>query len=74
MEYNRLIERIREVVTELRGLEHKVRRLEQRIESSRGNHLLRLKRELREVRSHIHEIEETAGASSLEVRHSLPGS
>ena len=70
-EHNRLIERIREVVTELRGLEREASRLKQRIESSRRNYLLELKKELRQIRSRIRKIEQTAGANSLELRRSL---
>ncbi len=70
-QYKRLIDEIREVVTELRGLERKARQLENRIESSRSNPPQEMKKELRQVRSRIHEIEETAGSSSLELRRSL---
>ncbi len=70
-EHNRLIERIGEVVTELRGLEREASRLKQRMESSRRNYLLELRKELRQHRSRIREIEETAGANSLELRRSL---
>ena len=70
-EHNRLIERIGEVVTELRGLEREASRLKQRMESSRRNYLLELRKELRQLRSRIREIEGTAGANSLELRRSL---
>ena len=66
-----MIERIGEVVTELRGLEREASRLEQRIESSRHNYLLELKKELRQIRSRIRKIEQTASANSLELRRSL---
>ena len=70
-EHNRLIERIGEVVTELRGLERVASRLKQRMESSRRNYLLELKKELRQIRSRIRKIEQTASANSLELRRSL---
>ena len=70
-EHNRLIERIGEVVTELRGLERVASRLKQRMESSRRNYLLELKKELRQLRSRIRKIEQTASTNSLELRRSL---
>ena len=70
-QYKRLIDEIREVVTELRGLGHKARRLENRIESSRSNPIREMKKELRQVRSRLREIEEEAGASSLELKRAL---
>ena len=70
-EHNRLIERIGRVVTELRGLEREASRLKQRMESSRRNYLLELKKELRQIRSRIRKIEQTASANSLELRRSL---
>ena len=67
----RMIERFREVVTELGGLERKVRQLKQRLEFSGRKNLHELRKELRQHRSRILEIEETAGANSLELRRSL---
>ena len=70
-QYKHLIDEIREVVTELRGLGRKARQLENRIESSRSNPIREMKKELRQVRSRLREIEEEAGASSLELKRAL---
>ena len=71
VEHQRIIERIREIVTELRGLERKATRLKQRMDSSGRKTLHELRKELRQLRSRIREIEETAGANSLELRRCL---
>ncbi len=73
VEQKQWIERIREVVDELRGLERKAKKLEQGSAASRRNSsaFREFKKELRQVRSHIREIEESCGVNSPELRRSL---
>ncbi|MCZ6514769.1 MAG: RNA polymerase sigma factor RpoD [Acidobacteria bacterium] len=73
VERKQWVERIREVVDELRGLERKAKKLEQGCAASRRNSsaFREFKKELRQVRSHIRKIEETFGVNSPELRRSL---
>ncbi len=73
VEQKQWIERIREVADELRGLERKAKKLEQGVETSHrnSNAFREFKKELRQERSHIREIEESYGVKSAEIRRSL---
>ena len=70
-EHDRLINRVRQVVGEVRSLEREGTKLERRLEANRHNPPLELKKDLRQVRVRIHEFEEWTGASALELRQSL---
>ena len=69
-EHDRLIKRLRQVVGEVRSLEREGTKLERRLEASRPNPPPELKKQLRQVRVRIREIEKRTGASALELRRS----
>ena len=67
-ERKRLIERIRQVVEEVRLLEREIGRLERRIEASRNNGNKELRRELRQYRARLVEIEDRGESPALEIK------
>jgi RNA polymerase primary sigma factor len=67
-ERKRLIECIRQAAEEVRPIEREAQRLEKRLESARSNGSKELKKELRQVRGRLEEIEEGNQASAAELR------
>jgi RNA polymerase primary sigma factor len=67
-ERKRLIEKVRQAVDELRPIEREISRLEKRLEASRSNGNKELRRELRQLRARLGEIEERCEASTAEMR------
>jgi RNA polymerase primary sigma factor len=67
-ERKRLIERVRQAVDELRPIEREVSRLERRLEASRGDGNKDLRKELRQLRARLGEIEERGEAPTAEIR------
>jgi RNA polymerase primary sigma factor len=68
VERKRLIEGIRQAMENVRPIEREVNRLEKRLESARSNGNKELRRELRQHRARLNEIEEDAHASVAELR------
>jgi RNA polymerase primary sigma factor len=68
VERKRLIEGIRHAMEHLRPIEREVNRLERRLESSRSNGNKELRKELRQHRARLNEIEENAQATIAELR------
>src|SRR5260370_40798040 len=67
-ERKRLIEKIRQTVEETRPLEREINRLEKRIEASRNNGNKDLRKELRDVRSQLTEIEDRTECPAIELK------
>ncbi len=67
-ERKRLIEKVRQAVDELRPVEREIGRLERRLEASRGNGNKDLRKELRQLRARLGEIEERGEAPTAEIR------
>ena len=67
-ERKRLIEKVRQAVDELRPVEREISRLERRLEASRGNGNKELRKELRQLRARLGEIEERGEAPTAEIR------
>ena len=67
-ERKRLIDRIREVVEEIRPIEREISKLEKRLESNRNNGNKDLKKELRDLRARLTEIEEPIQATAAELK------
>src|SRR5581483_6717363 len=67
-ERKRLIDRIREVVEEIRPIERAISKLEKRLESNRNNGNKDLKKELRDLRARLAEIEEPIQATAAELK------
>ncbi len=70
-EQGRLVEHVRARVGELRSAEREATRLERRIDAAKEKLATEWKRDLRQARGRIREIEESAGAPSLELRRSV---
>ncbi len=70
-ERKRLIEEIRHAADELRPLEREISRLERRLESARGNGNRDLRRELRQYRTRLGEIEDGTQSSAVELKRTL---
>jgi len=70
-ERKRLIERIRQAVDEIRPVEREVNKLEKRLEGARNNGNKDLKKELRQHRGRLSEIEEHNQSSAGELRRTL---
>jgi RNA polymerase primary sigma factor len=68
IERKRLIEKIRQAMEELRPVEREVVRLEKRLDSARGNGHKDLRKELRQHRARLAEIEDTSQATAIELR------
>jgi RNA polymerase primary sigma factor len=68
VERKRLIEKIRHAMEVLRPVEREVHRLQKRLHNARSNGHKELRRELRQHRSRLAEIEEAAQASAMELR------
>jgi len=65
-----LIERIRQVVEEVRPLEREISRLDKRLEASRGDHK-DLRKDLRQHRARLAEIEEHIESPAAEIRRTF---
>ncbi len=70
-ERKRLIERIRQVVDDLRPIERDVSRVEKRLASLRRNGDKDLRKELRQLRTRVAEIEERTGCPAAELKRTL---
>jgi RNA polymerase primary sigma factor len=68
VERKRLIEGIRQAMENVRPIEREVSRLEKRLEGGRSNGNKELRRELRQHRARLNEIEEDSQASVAELR------
>jgi RNA polymerase primary sigma factor len=67
-ERKRLIETIRQAVEEVKPLEREINRLEKRLEVSRNNGNKELRRELRQYRARLGEIEDRGESPALEIK------
>ncbi len=67
-ERKRLIEKIRQTVEGLRLVEREVNRLEKRLEASRSDGNKELRKELRQFRAHLDEIETLAESPAIELK------
>jgi RNA polymerase primary sigma factor len=70
-ERKRLIERIRQAVDELKPVERDVNRLERKLEGARGGDHKDLKKELRQYRTRLGEIEDRNQASVIALKRTL---
>ena len=68
LERKRLIERIRQAVEEVRPLDREISRLAKKLESTRANGNKDQRKELRQVRARLTEIEERTGATTPELK------
>jgi RNA polymerase primary sigma factor len=68
LELKRLIERIRQVVEEVRPLEREASRLEKKLESTRGNGSKDQRKELRQMRARLDELEAQTGCTAAELK------
>jgi len=68
VERKRLIERIRQEVEEVRPLERDISRLTKKLEGTRTNGSKDQRKELRQVRARLMEIEEQTGATAAELK------
>jgi RNA polymerase primary sigma factor len=71
VERKRLIEGIRQAMENVRPIEREVNRLEKRLEGGRSNGNKELRRELRQHRARLNEIEEDSQASVAELRRTF---
>jgi RNA polymerase primary sigma factor len=72
LERKRLIEEIRQAVSEARPLERELSRLQRRSENARGNGSKKeLRKELRQQRARLAEIEDRTGSTAIELRRTL---
>ena len=71
LERKRLIERIRQAVEEVRPLEREISRLTKKLESTRTNGNKDQRKELRQVRARLTEIEERTGATTPELKRTF---
>ena len=67
-ERKRLIERIRQAVDELRFLEREINRLEKRLEATRSNGHKELRKEIRQFRARVFEIESRTESAAIELK------
>ena len=67
-ERKRLIECIREAAEEVRPIERETMRLEKRLEATRSNGSKELRKELRQVKAHLEEIEKGNQATAADLR------
>ncbi len=70
-ERKRLIEQIRQAVDGLKPIEREVNRLEKRVEGARSNGNKELKKELRQFRARLTEIEERTQSTAIELKRTL---
>jgi RNA polymerase primary sigma factor len=70
-ERKRLIDKVRESVEEIRPLEREVNKLERRAEASRNNDSKEVKRDLRQFRNRLAEVEDRNEASAAELKKTL---
>jgi RNA polymerase primary sigma factor len=68
LERKRLIERIRQGVDEVRPLEREASKLEKRLDSARSDGNNDLRKELRQLRARLKEIEEQTGCTASELK------
>jgi RNA polymerase primary sigma factor len=72
LERKRLIEEIRQALSEARPLERELSRLQRRSENARGNGSKKeLRKELRQQRARLAEIEDRTGSTAIELRRTL---
>ncbi len=71
LERKRLIERIRQAADEVRPLEREASRLEKRLDSARGNGNKDQRKELRQVRARLNEIEAQTGCTASELKRTF---
>ncbi|MFB3920798.1 MAG: RNA polymerase sigma factor RpoD [Terriglobia bacterium] len=71
VERKRLIERIRQAVDEVRPIEREAARLEKKIESARTNGNKDLRKDLRQLRARLVELEEQTGATAAELKRTF---
>ena len=71
LERKRLIERIRQAVEEVRPLEREISRLTKKLDSTRTNGNKDQRKELRQVRARLTEIEERTGATTPELKRTF---
>src|SRR5579883_3443758 len=70
-ENRRLIEKIRSVVDEIRPLEKEINRAEKRLEGARANGRKELRKELRQLKAKLAEIEDRYEVSAAEIKRTL---
>ncbi len=70
-ERKRLIEKIRQVVEEIRPVERELSKLERRVETARSNGNKELKKDLRQFRSRLLEMEERHESTAAELKRTL---
>jgi RNA polymerase primary sigma factor len=70
-ENRRLIEKIRSVVDEIRPLEKEINRAEKRLEGARANGSKELRKELRQLKAKLAEIEDRYEVSAAEIKRTL---
>jgi RNA polymerase primary sigma factor len=70
-ERKRLIERLREAFEEIAPLEREVNKLQRKLENVRSNGGKELRRELRQARARLREVEERNQATAAELRRTL---
>jgi RNA polymerase primary sigma factor len=70
-ENRRLIEKIRAAADEVRPLEKEISRAERRLEGARGNGSKELRKELRQLKAKMAEIEDRYDMSSAEIKRTL---
>ena len=67
-ERKRLIERIRQIVEDVRPIEREAARIERKLEAARGDAAKELRKNLRQARLRLAEIEEQAGAGAVDLK------
>jgi RNA polymerase primary sigma factor len=71
LERNRLIEKIHHTVERLRSLEREATKLERRAEASKGDHAAEARKELRNCKAELHEIEVTSETGLVDLKRML---
>ncbi len=71
IERKRLIEKIRQAVEEVRPLEREINRLEKKLEGSRSNGNKDLRKDYRQLRARIQEIEDQTGTTAAELKRTF---
>jgi RNA polymerase primary sigma factor len=71
LERNRLIEKIHHTVERLRSLEREATKLERRAEASKGDHAAEARKELRNCKAELHEIEVSSETGLVDLKRML---
>ena len=71
LERNRLIDKIHHTVERLRSLEREAAKLERRAEASKGEHALEARKELRNRKAELHEIEVSSETGLVDLKRML---